>query len=294
MSQNRKVWITFMCQGGEEENIKELLTPQVLEHFHGVIAVIHDAPNDDKGLLYLESVKGEGQIIRRQWVKRHDYSMNEIFYCGVIQSGDIVISIDLLERIPARFAAIIQTECLSLMKDLEVECLAYYGKPYVYLYNESMQFYGSPHWSLVGLIPNKHGAYAFDLANIYKDEKMVRENVRPVKRPDTRHFCQHYLVYYLYPPGANTLLLGLEKNGNPQELFGKLELQRLHFREMLRTNGYPITVEGVKKLIDDGLNDYFKAFFNGEKILNDFYRYYKLKDYSFPDDHDFKNMIVIP
>jgi hypothetical protein len=282
-----KVWLTTMCQSGDVENLKELFEP-ILEYFHGIIVVVHDSTPDDPAVRYLESIKGEGEIIHRKFIYRHNVSMNETLFCGKIQEGDLVMWTDALERPGKRFCSVLNTEVNTFMLDGNFDMLAFYGKPFVFRYNEAMQYVGSPHWGLHGW------TNGFELNRIYNNERDVRLNIRPIKRPDPRHFVKHYAHYYVaYPAGSNSALLGLEKNGDPKELFPIVETRRLEFRKELRSRGLPLNVDSVIELFNDELDDVIKGYINNVKELNDLYREYVLKDSNFPDDHDFKNVIKV-
>ncbi len=288
MSASPKLWLVGMTAQGNEENLREMIAP-IVEWLDGVIFTFHNPVNGDKGAEYLESVKGDGKVIYRDWVWRHDYSANETLFAGLIQEGDLVITCDTLERPAAKFVSRIKTDILALMNEASLDCLYYYGKAFVFRYNEGMRFAGSPHWMLQGV------QNAVEMSGLYPDEREVRLNVRPIKRPSRFHFVGHYLGYYVsYPPGSNHCLLGLEKNGNPQNLFAPREIRRLEFRRLLRSKGIPLTVDGVKGLMKKELDTEIKEYFNSEKILNDAYRYLQLGREDFADDHDWKNMITIP
>jgi len=287
MATQPKLWLVGMTAAGNEENLREMISP-IVEWLDGVIFTFHNPVNGDKGAEYLESVKGDGKVIYRDWVWRHDYSANETLFAGLIQEGDLVITCDTLERPAAKFVSGIKGHIVALMDAAGLDCLYYYGKAFVFRYNESMRFAGSPHWGLRGV------TNGIEISDVYPDEREVRLNVRPQKRPSKFHFVGHYLGYYVsYPPGSNHCLLGLEKNGDPAQLFGPRETRRLEFRRLLREKGIPLTVDGVKGLMQKELDTDIKTFFNSEKILNDAYRHFRLGREDFADDHDWKNMISI-
>lgn len=282
-----KLWLIGMTAAGNEENLREMISP-IVEWLDGVIFTFHYPVCEDEGSRYLESVKGEGKVIYRDWIWRHDISQSETLWAGIIQEGDLVITCDTLERPAAGFVSRIKGDVLDMMESSNLDCIAYYGKAFVFRYNEGMRFVGSPHWGLQGV----HAA--MELSHVYPDERMVRLNVRPQKRKDPFHFVSHYLGYYVsYPAGSNHCLLGLEKNGDPSQLFGPRENRRLEFRRMLRVMGVPLTVAGVKELMRNPLDSRLLWFFNEEKILNDAYRHLQLGRTDFVDNHDWKDMITI-
>lgn len=283
-----KVWLTTMAGPNEESNLRELAEP-LLPYIDGIVAVVHDPKEDDAGVAYLESVKGAGRIIKRSFVKRHDFSMNETLFAGVIQEGDLFIWTDLLERPAAQFVARCKGDLDAFMKEHSLDCLYYYGKAFVVRYNEGMRYQGSPHWGLLGV---RNG---IELSHMYPDEGKVRLNVRPYKRANhDTHWIGHYAKYWIeYPEGSNHAALGIEHYAQGRDLnqaYVKRETRRLEFRRELRRRGVPLTVAAVKELfLKDGLDDVLKEHLRAEKTLSDFYHFVhgrgsQLKDTHKPSD----------
>lgn len=264
-------------------------SPPIKQYLDGVIVVVHDASPDDPGVKYLESVKGEGEIILRKFVYRHWHSMNETLFTGRIQNGDVVMWIDTDEFCPPHFAATIKTEWYPFMINNQIDLLSFMGKPYLFIYNEGLQYVCSPHWTLIGY----HRAFA--LEQLIPEEKDARINLRYTRRTEPRWWVKHNARYFIeYPAGSNSAMLGLEKNGDVNKLFPIVEQRRLEFREILRKRGIPVRVKSVVELLESGpLDDEIKPYFNQCKELNDLYRHVVLKDMSFPDDHDFNNKVKI-
>ena len=263
-----RLWLTLITAAGNEENLRELVEP-LLPHIDGVVAVVHRPCEGDAGLAYLESVKGAGKIIVRDFVQRHDYSQTETLYAGVIQEGDLFIVTDTLERPAAQFIQHCKGHLNQFMLEHDVDCLYYYGKAYIVRYNESMRYQGSPHWGLVGV------SYGIELSNFeqYKDEGKVRLNVRPFKRTDPYNWIAHYLKYGLYPRGSNSFLLGLDTYGDPAQLFPPREEKRLAFRKEMNRRGYSHTVEGFIQMCkaEGQPDESLKAFLNSDKVWADAY-----------------------
>lgn len=285
---NRKLWLCSMCNGGNYDNIREMLDP-INEYIDGIIWVLNDADINDKGGCYLEINKKAGKVIRRSYNQRHNFLMNETFYCGLIQPGDIVIWADSLEYPAPKFVSEIKDKLVLSMIQNNIDCVFYYGKAYVFIYQEHFEYLNSPHWSLYGF------SKGFELSNQISDENLVRKNMRPIKRPDRMHFVGHYLFYYLQY-FSNHCLLGLEKNGDPKKLFPAREKLRFSFRNYLRDVNVPLTVDGVKDYMINNKDNYseeFKYFLNNEKIINDTYRLFVLGMTDFSDDHDHSNIVTI-
>lgn len=277
-----RIFLCGITSVGNEANLRALIEP-VSEHFTGLQWTFH-YPKDE-GADYLESRVGDGRIVYAHFCQRHGYSQTHYLWQGTMQEGDYFVQLDTLERISPQFCYEKLPGFIALMQETGVAMVANYGKGFIFRYNEQLRFEGSPHWYPAGLDGQSINV------ELSKNEFW---NVRGEQRPDPFQFVEHYLKYYLYPAGSNHSLLGLEKNGNPQELFPVCESRRLDFRRLLRKRGIPLTVDGVKAMMAAGLDEDAKAFFRAEKILNDAYRYFRLGRSDFRDDHDWKDMIEIP
>ena len=285
---NPRLFLTSMSTGGNVDNITEMVEP-ILPYLDGIIWVLHHCATDDPGAQYLESVKGAGKVIYRFWPGRHHVSMNDTLYTGLMEEGDLFLYCDALERPMLPFVSRIKSEIAFTMEEADLDVIAYFGKPFLMRYRETMEYRGSPHWGLYGW--NNRG---IEWSTIEPDESKVRLNTRPLKRPNVWGWVDHYLKYYVaYPAGSNHCLLGLEKNGDPNKLFPIREARRLEFRRYLKSKGVPLTVDGVRAWLLLGPDEEGKRFVREEKILNDAYRRYILNDTTLVDNHDFKDMVPI-
>ncbi len=265
-----RLFLTSMSNGGALENIVEMVEP-LLPYLDGIIWVLHDCPADDPGAAYLEQYKGAGRVIHRAWpMGRHWHSMNETLYTGLIEDGDLVIWSDPLERPREEFVKHVKTDVNALMHEAEVDLVAYYGKAFLFRYAEHLSYANSPHWSLTGC------AKAIEWSKVEPDEKLVRWNVRPLKRTDPMSWVSHYLRYFLeFPAGSNSAALGLDHwpGGQTQETFMRRELTRLAFRRLMRDRGFPVTVAGFTQMLSGPLDDKLRAFLNADKTFSDGYHY---------------------
>lgn len=272
-----------MTYAGNTANMSEMIEP-ILPYIDGCIIVFNgtkDATAD-----YLESIKGEGKIVYREFVPRHDFLMNETLFCGIPKEGDLIIWADAMELPRVKFISTLRGETKKFMDDNAIDCLYYYGKAFVFKFTEHLFYTGSPHWSLQGI---KSG---IQLEKFYPNEAEVRLNTRPIKRPDPFHFISHYLKYYLYPANANHSLLGLErKQGDLKENFFKREEMRAKFKQLLYELNCNLTVDGVKNLFcQKPLDPKLKPYISGDLILSDFYRFYNLNDKTIRDNHDWSTL----
>lgn len=275
-----RLWLTGMTSAGNEEDLREMIEP-IKGYLDGVVYVTHRPCEGDGGAAYLESVKGAGKVIYRDWVFRHDYSQNETLYADVIEEGDLVIICDTLERPAPGFVSRLKAEFDPSMIDQSIDCLAYYGKPFVFRYNEYCHYEGSPHWGLRGV------SRAVELSQMMPDESQVRYSVRGQKRGPF-HWVAHYLKYFVsYPAGSNHALLGLDHHpGRPEDVFPRREAQRLAFRREMKRRGYPLTVDGFVAFASvTPMDATTKTLLNSDKVWSDAYWYLVKGDTGVIDSH---------
>jgi hypothetical protein len=286
---NKKPYLVFMTGPNSIENLREMIEP-IKQYFRGVCALVHDSNEFSPEVEYLTKINnelGEGNIILGSFVGRHDHSRNRILFETGIKNGDYLVTLDTLERIPEVFAK----NLFNLMMQMNhegVDVIYYFSKPYVIKYREDMEYKGTPHESLVG----KYSISSVELTLLneyFKDENNVRINVRPIKRPDKFHFIGHY-AKYLLQPNSNQILLGLENQKHPQEMWSKREENRLRFIKTLEDRGFDRSFAGVLALFSGPIDDELKHYINNEKVWQDVYRYYILKDDTVIDEHSWISM----
>lgn len=278
-----KTFLSLMAGPGSYQDIDELWTP-IKDYFDGITAVYFGA-RDDMEAQYLEAAKGAGYITYLPYTGRHDLARVCAIHCGVVQNDDIVVVTDTLERPSAIFCRDVD----NLLSD-QVNTLFFFGKPLAFRYHESITYVGSPHESL----QRRDGQMrAIDLAQGWGenkiDEAAIRANVRPLKR-DKWHFVRHFARYMLLPWGSNHALLGLEKNGNPADLFPVREAKRLAFRSEMRRRGYPLTVEGLEKMLRGPIDETLRDMINSDRVWSDFY-WHVIKGRDVVCGHDDRDMI---
>ena len=274
------LYLCGMTSAGNEANLHEMIEP-ILEYFDGLIWTFH-YPKDE-GAEYLEKNRKNGEIIYANYKQRHGFSLQQILWQGSMKEGDLFLILDSAERISKSFCINILPELIEKMKVNNIAMIANYGKGLLFRFNEQLEFRNSPHWSVTNL-----DGMSWNIQLSKEDFWNVRSETR-----DEYQFVTHYLKYFLFPAGSNHCLLGLEKNGNPNELFPRREVIRLEFRRELVRRGIDLTPEAVIELFKGNLDDILRLFIVSEKILNDVFRLYVLNDKNFKDDHDFKNMVNI-
>lgn len=264
------------------EDLRELWEP-IKDLFDGIVVTYHGDRLDPEAV-YLEANCGMGRVIYLPYSQRHSLSRMVYLHCGPIQDGDWVAQCDVLERLKPFFIKNVLIPFVMEWRSTFPNILYYHGKVILYQYHESLRFNGSPH---EGLHRDDGQMRGWDITPMFPKEEEVRENVRPLKRKDPMGWVQHYMKYWLFPFGSNHALLGLEKRtGDLNANFMARETRRLAFREEVRRRGYPLTVEGVKKMFTEGLDDILKEHINNELVVHDFYRYVILGDITLIDNHN--------
>lgn len=277
---SNKLYLCGITNSDNFPNLNEMIEP-IIDYFDGLIWTFHYPK--DSGAIYLESRKKNGEIIYANFSQRHGFSMTQFLWQGPMKEGDKFIVLDSSERLSIDFCKNKLSDLISKMDMNNIAMIANYGKGFIFRYNEQLEFRGSPHW------------YATQLDGFSHNIELSKDDFYSVRAEnrDEWHFIKHYLKYYLYPAGSNHCLLGLEKNGNPNELFPKREALRLEFRRELIRRGVDLIPDSVIDLFKKELDNTLKMYIMNEKILNDIYRFYVVGDKNFKDDHDFKNMIQL-
>lgn len=289
-----RLFLTSMCGPGNVDNMVEMIEP-LLPYLDGIIWVLNDVPVDDPGARYLETVKGAGRVIHRGPLGgRHWHAMNDTLYCGVMEEGDLFMWTDCLELPRVPFVSTIKTEMVALMEDADLDVIAYYGKPFLMRYRETLEYRNSPHWSLHGW--NERG---IEWSNKEPDESKVRLNTRPLKRKERNHWVGHYLRYLVsYPAGCNHAALGIEQylkpGETPQAAFQRRDANRLAFRRYMKEQGYPLTVEGFCDMCLGSLDDTLKGWLRSDKAFSDGYHWLVLGNEAVKDTHNPVDAIPIP
>ncbi len=264
-----RLFLTSMSSDHSAENVTEMIEP-IKEYLDGVIFVLNDVPADAPSALYLESVKGAGRIIHRSFSPRHWHLMNETLFTDVIQDGELVLWVDALERPMPDFVSRVKGDINQLMREAEVDMIAYFGKAFLFRYNDGLQYRQSPHWTLTGY------AKAIEWAKVEPDETKVRLNVRPLKRgANPYQWVSHYLRYFVtFPAGSNSAALGLDHwKGDQAKNFQGRETCRLIFRQEMRARGFPLTVDGFVAMMRGPLDETLKNFLRAEKTFSDAYHH---------------------
>ena len=269
-----KIWLIGVTDKGNIGNLKELIEP-IKADFDGLIWTFH-YPKDE-GAEYLESVKGDGEIIYSNWCGRLDYSRNHCLFQGPMKVGDWFFTIDTLERLSPDFTQHLR----FIIPELEsrgIDSMFLYNKRFGALFREHTQFLGNPHEGIDGLVQGMEITHTEAWDDSYF--KNIRNEVR-----GEYHWIEAFMRYYLFP-ATNHLALHFEDD---EEFFNKrYQIRSAFFSEVHRLGFDPYSVDSLEKCLKKHLTKELKKGINSEKILNDWYRYKILGEReNFIDKHDF-------
>jgi len=270
-----KLWLIGITSRGNEEDLRELIEP-IKDHFDGLIWTFHYPL--DSGYDYLNTVKGDGEIIKTKWCNRLDFSRNHSLYQGPMEIGDWFLTIDTLERLSPDFTKNLKALC-NQFNQHGVDGCYLYNKRILFRLKEHTAFVNNPHEGITGAIKTT------ELSNLDFWKKEYQKNVRSEKRKDPFYFVEHNFKYYLFP-NTNHLLLGFE---NDQDLVKKRYKNRAKFLRSVRNEGFnPYDINSVEECLKSNLTDEMKEQIDFDKFLNDWYRYKILKQKEgLVDKHDF-------
>ena len=270
-----KLWLIGITAQGHEQDLRELIEP-IKDDFDGLIWTFH-YPKDD-GADYLESVKGDGEIIYTKWCNRLDFSRNHCLFQGPMKIGDWFLTIDTLERLSPDFTKNLKRLCGDLNNSKV--CGSYlYNKRFLFKLQEGTSFVNNPHEGINGC----DSTIELSQQDFWKKE--YQRNVRAEKREDPLHFIEHNIKYYLFP-NTNHLLLGFEDDIDLVRQRYKVREQ--FFREVDRLGFYPYDINSLENCLRTNLTTTLKSCINFDKFLNDWYRYKILNQTEgLLNEHDF-------
>jgi len=270
-----KLWLIGITTEGHKQDLEELIDP-IKDHFDGLIWTFH-YPKDD-GADYLESVKGQGEIIYTKWCNRLDFSRNHSLFQSRIEVGDWFLTIDTLERLSPDFTSKLSSIC-NYLDYSGVDGVYLHNKRLLFKFNENTSFVNNPHEGITGVTKS------IELSKQPFWEERFQKNVRAEKRQDPLHYINHNFKYYFFP-NTNHLLLGFE---NDRELVNKRYQNRDKLIKLIKKEGLnPFCLSSVEECFRYRLNEEIKGCINFDKFLNDWYRYKILEEKEgFVDKHDF-------
>lgn len=264
------IYIGLITQNSRQ-NIDELTS--VAHHFDGLAAIDHYSTDGTHEIL--ESRKGDGFVVQLPYYGHHGWSMNGFLFHPKVEDGTWILLRDSSERISETFAQNIR-QFVAMLENNGINSVYQYSKLLLFKRFPHQQFGNTPHWGLQGAHPN---AIQIDQTGLFKSDEEYCYSVR--NRRPLFHWVGAYLRYYLLHD-SNHCLLGLKD----QSLFPARDAKRSAFRQFVRARGYPVTIDGVKALFSEPLDDETKAHINAELILHDYYRHEILGDTTLTDKHD--------
>ena len=275
-----KLWLTGLTSEGNSDQLKELIDP-IKNDFDGLIWTFH-YPKDE-GSEYLESVKGDGEIIYTKWCNRLHFSRNHCLFQGPMRVGDWFVVIDTLEKLSSEFTSSLRN-LTKILNNNHIDGVYLWGKRFMFRLNEHSEFVGNPHEGIKG----SQKPIELTQTEFWKDSYF--ENLRPKLR-ESLHWVNAFMKYYLFPQ-SNHLVLHFEHDAG--FINQRYEIRYKFFNEIHSLGYDPLNIKSVIKCINEiGLTNTLKECINSEKILNDWYRYEFLGARDQIDKHDFSLIIKI-
>ncbi len=269
-----KIYLAISTQN-EEKNIESLTS--VYDSFDGICAVDHFST--DKTFDILKSRCKEGFVEQIKYYGHHGHDLNHVLFNPQIRVGDWLLLRDSSERINPDFAVNIKP-FIKMLENSGVNSVYQYSKLLLFRRFPHQYFLNTPHWGFHGA---QSKTIAIEQQNWFTVDFEYCYSSR-VNR-DKYHFVDAFMRYYLILD-SNHNLLGLENFGDPTQLFPTLEAGRIDFIFYLQELKINTNVDAVKEYFinEPLLPDKMKEFINNNLILNQFYRFWKLKDITVSPD----------
>lgn len=136
-----KIWLAGQVAGmGERINIEELV--KLSNYFSGLCFCVNyqneDFSDDDGTFKLLQSHKGNGKIIRSNWVNINSLGMTMAIQCGKIRDGDWVFMIDAQELPKSQFLENLP-DFLQYLENQGIGSV-WWGRPYIFKFNSQMTY----------------------------------------------------------------------------------------------------------------------------------------------------------
>lgn len=195
----QKLWLAGMVSG--DRKILEKSISKVLPYFDGCIFVC-DSRAKKEDIEWLESIKGEGKIIVKEWVNDHAHTSNEIILSRVMKFPDFAVIIDQTDEIRESFAKELR-ESIKHWHQNNVGCV-WIDHPFIFRYHSGIRFVSNPHWGLSNIIGNQ---LSLEKIDGYRKENYVINHRDTLKSG----FIGPGKYFLCYPPFSNhTQLLYLQ------------------------------------------------------------------------------------
>ncbi len=212
-----KPLLLTMTQNREKDI--SLMVKNIYPTFDGIVGLVNQ-PSWDTTYHILNQNKGNGKILKANWTPNHGFLMNHLLFYGGIKEGTYCFFLDSPESMTDEFIRIIPG-LLEEFEEKNVSALYWNERPYIFKYNQYMEFHGAYHWGLQGLRGN--------IVTLPDKDKYIinRRNENP-----EISYCFNPIKSYLCYPLSNETTIMYSKYGS--EILNKEENKRREIRKYLQ------------------------------------------------------------
>ncbi len=277
-----KLWLCGITSNGNEKAITENILP-IAKYFDGLNWVYDESKGrEDKTSWLLEDNRKEGKItFIPSFYNRFHFFRNHYIFNGLMKDGDWFVVLDSCEKLEGPFCEKI-CDFIFMLEENGVEGVVLHGKGLMFKFNESMEYRNSVHEQLQG------ARNIIEMTSIkgYENSIDYFKNRRSEIR-DSQSFVEKYLFYYLCPNSIHCLL-GCEDNRG--RFARRQDLRKKFLKTYIKK--IDINTENVIGYLVENTEE-MKEYINNEKIFNDVYRKYVLRETNLKDEHNWEDMIAI-
>ncbi len=268
-----QIWLAGMWRGNKK--VLEQSIGSISKYFNGIVAVV-DSRAKIEDIDWLHSIKGKGEIIRKQWVNDHAHTSNEVLLCGKMQAYDYFVWIDETDQLKESFCQALP-EILQNFQRQNIGA-AYLDHPFILRYHDCLRVVCSPHWGFGNVIGN-----IISLSNIRGYSKdYYLTNLRSRDKESHDKSCLLNPSKYFWEYGVSNhceLLYG--KYGKEKVYYheNRRQMMRIYCKLTLKIDN---TLEDLERYFLEhfGKKDYDSQLIDwieDEVSLQDFFRYKILK-----------------
>ena len=267
---DQKLWICGMFRG--DRSVLEKTIQPIIKYFNGLICVVDSRASKDD-IDWLNSIKGDGEVIVKKWVNDHSHTMNETLFTDKMKFPDYFLYLDETDKPNLTFVKRLRDDVKYWHKN-NIGAV-WLDHPFIIRYHTGVRFAQSPHWTIINILGRTLNLTSIDgymkesyLFNLRDNDKLRSAFLSPIK------------YWYSYPPFSNHTNLLYSQFG--QETWAKHESIRIKFQlSCQQTLGLDSTVDALKYYMINNVGKYpnwFEQTLEDEVNLKDAFRLFVLNE----------------